>query len=460
YGLARRRIGEAGALLALALYALDPNLLAHASLATLDMPLAAWSVLALAAFDLHLERRTRASLGASGVFLGLAVASKTPGLLLVPVFLVLGARRGAVRAALASTGLAGLLLLAIYAALGEPLAWIEAFRHPFFRGDPPQASPGYAVFFWGAYASPGFYLYYLGAMALKTPLPTIALLGLGAFGALRRRKDLAWLALLPPLLFVGVASIARRDLGLRYVLPAYPFLFLLAGTAVDLGRAARAASGICVAWLAVATVRACPDFLPYFNEGAGGARGGIRFLDDSNVDWGQDLRSFSAWVRAERPPEYRFLYFGAAEPPYYGLDPGVQMKAIDVLWPSEGVPYAVSAHLLQRPDLEIGGVAGVRFRWLDRFEPERTFGDSIYLYRLRFGDGTRGTVGRLEWLEGGVRQAEEILSRNPASLPETAWLRGGLAAALREASRLQEAAGRAGEAAAARARAEALERSL
>src|SRR5262245_10960419 len=297
-------------------------------------------------------------------------------------------------------------------------------------------------------------------MALKSPLPTLALVALGAALALRQgRRDLALVTLLPAALIVGAASIARRDVGLRYVLPAYPFLFLLAGVCAEGPRVGRIATALGSAWLAFASWRVWPDFIPYFNEAAGGARGGIRFLDDSNVDWGQDVDAVFRWDPADPPKERRCLLFTAAELP---VVPGVEqgLEAAEVLWPREGGEYAISAHLLQRPDLSLAGLPGLRFRWLDRFEPERTFGDSIYLYRLRSGDGTRGTVRPLDWLEGGIRQAEEVLAGHPPDDPRTAWLRARLGAALRETSRLQEAAGRSEDAAKARARAESLERSL
>jgi hypothetical protein len=43
-------------------------------------------------------------------------------------------------------------------------------------------------------------------------------------------------------------------------------------------------------------LRVHPNYLGYFNELAGGPSGGWRYLVDSNLDWGQDLRALKQWM--------------------------------------------------------------------------------------------------------------------------------------------------------------------
>ena len=62
-----------------------------------------------------------------------------------------------------------------------------------------------------------------------------------------------------------------------------------------------------------------PHHLAYFNEVAGGPKGGVNWLVDSNLDWGQDLKRLQDYAERHGVESLRLLYFGTAEPSYYGL---------------------------------------------------------------------------------------------------------------------------------------------
>ena len=126
--------------------------------------------------------------------------------------------------------------------------------------------------------------------------------------------DAAWverlLIVTPALVIFGVSTISGKYLGIRYVLPCLPLLFLLAGRTVTLRWTARgpgrAVPLVLALLVALSTVLAWPDYIPYFNEGArtaaatfgsSGRYGYARLLDDSNIDWGQD------WVEIATFPE-------------------------------------------------------------------------------------------------------------------------------------------------------------
>src|SRR5206468_1049993 len=107
-----------------------------------------------------------------------------------------------------------------------------------------------------------------------------------------------WL-LLPTALLVIVASTSGMQLGIRYILPALPLLFLFV-------------SEIAARWhwpenrwlqISVAIVlllfdpwHVHPEYLAYFNEVAGGIKGGRTHLLDSNLDWGQDLHELKRFL--------------------------------------------------------------------------------------------------------------------------------------------------------------------
>ncbi|MEU9479867.1 phospholipid carrier-dependent glycosyltransferase [Streptomyces sp. NPDC048191] len=90
FAFARDLTGTAGGLAALALYTFSPDLIAHGSLATLDVP-AAGFVLTAAWLVWRARRRPGLYLPAAGACLGAAVATKMSALPAVPVLMALAA---------------------------------------------------------------------------------------------------------------------------------------------------------------------------------------------------------------------------------------------------------------------------------------------------------------------------------------------------------------------------------
>jgi hypothetical protein len=160
---------------------------------------------------------------------------------------------------------------------------------------------------------------------VKTPLPTLLLLAAAAVAAVaswrRLGRDDA-LLLLPPVSYFVTYSAGSANIGVRYLIPCLPFLFVFAGrlAAGRLRRPTAAALAGLVLWGAVEFASIAPDHLSYFNQVAGGARNGYRWLNDSNVDWGQGLVQLRSYLAAHPRPSYRLCYFGTAPPAYYGLE--------------------------------------------------------------------------------------------------------------------------------------------
>ena len=85
----RRRFGAAIALLALFLYALDPNIIAHGRYVTSDLMVTCSLFLAVIAWAAFLSSRRLRDLAVAGFALGLAAVVKFSGLALFPIFVVL-----------------------------------------------------------------------------------------------------------------------------------------------------------------------------------------------------------------------------------------------------------------------------------------------------------------------------------------------------------------------------------
>jgi hypothetical protein len=470
FAWARELWGHGPALFVLTLYALCPNVLAHAGLVTTDLGVACFSVLALYALW-RLLRRSGARQDAilAGLGLGLALLAKYTGVVTAGLVVALtagawllrwtGGRPAppgtapeptpegpagdaggqpaspsgdtgqrshliAARPLAVSLGLIfALALLVVALGFGAP-AGLSHYRDGFSRIY-ADANPRWEGFLWGEYSPTGFRSYYVLATLWKTPLPTLVAfaLGLASIRARPWERRVDWLFLLLPFLTFHAAGVFNQaNIGIRHVLPAYPFLFLVGGAAAArlsaVGRVGRAALGALCAWLAAGTLGAHPHYLSYFNGLAGGGPvGGIRYLDDSNVEWGQDYRRLAAWVERRRPSELALLAFEPLPPAEaYGLEHRT-IRLEDVVRPQPGVTYVAGAHYLQRNSL-YDEWPGVRSEWLRRYRPVEVIGGSLFVYRFSTDAADQGSPDVIylppeRWHGDAIDQLSEILERSP-----------------------------------------------
>jgi hypothetical protein len=203
-------------------------------------------------------------------------------------------------------------------------------------------------FLLGQYSNVGFPAYFPLAFAFKTPVATIlaclAGLATAVVVSVRRARRAAegvplteptpgvapldaWTALcllVPPAVYLASAMGSNLNIGLRHILPVYPPLFLLAGWTAAVayarwGRRFTWAAAALLAAVALETLLAAPNFLAFFNTPSGGARGGLRLLGDSNLDWGQDLPALADWQKRNPDRRLYLLHFGPVPPSYYGI---------------------------------------------------------------------------------------------------------------------------------------------
>ena len=212
------------------------------------------------------------------------------------------------------------------------------------------------IYTWGVVRHTADPLYFLAALSVKVPVGWqvlfLAATGLATWQMVRRREALWFFLLFPPLLYVGLASFSGHQLGIRLILPALPFAALLAGAAYLHWR--RFAM-VAVAVGAVETMLYYPHGIAFFNAWVGGPAHGSTYLADSNLDWGQDLKSLRRWAEANQMPPLRLAYFGADTPWRYFTDKEIVStpppwnaalaKGKTVLEPEPGI-YAISASLL------------------------------------------------------------------------------------------------------------------
>jgi hypothetical protein len=199
---------------------------------------------------------------------------------------------------------------------------------------------GYPVYLDGVVSSTSWWYYYLFALAYKVPEGTWLLVLLTLLvTAMSRRARASWfdelMLLAYPLLFLLVISLFTNiNLGLRYVLPIFPFLFISAGklvpwvSGIDGRRPRRLAQGLVVASLAAtgaATLSIAPHYLAYFNALSGGPAHGSEHLIDSNLDWGQDLVGLRRWhAHNARGERVGLAYFGQIHPSLLEMQAGAE----------------------------------------------------------------------------------------------------------------------------------------
>jgi hypothetical protein len=273
-----------------------------------------------------------------------------------------------------------------------PEAWIVGFLFTY------GTSHSRNTFLCGELSETGWWYYFPLAMAFKTPLATLAALGLTMALAIRygwRAKPewrTLWLvcaAAIAPVMYFAIAMQSNLNLGLRHVLPVYPFLFIFLGltAAQAWRRIPRLTATACLvlgAGLIVETYAAFPNYISFFNAAAQ-AYGPIRLLSDSNLDWGQDLKTLGEWQKAHPDKTVCLYYFGTADPRYYGIKYFNGM-VVQSPFPSRAqmakmhVVIAISGTELQ----ETYSSAASRMFWgqLRNDVPSRVLGNSIYLYDL------------------------------------------------------------------------------
>lgn len=355
---ARELVGPAGGIVALALYAFSPDVIAHGSLATLDVP-AAGFLLTSVWLLWRARRRPRLYVPLAGLAAGAALATKMSALAAVPVLLALAAwsvwrhdshdRRRALARAAAGAGVVAVVAIAVvwlsYLVVDPRLRWSPQQHVPVVHGlrallvdlmpFPEAYRDGMRVqfgfenhpwqgFLFGRLYTGSLWYYLPAALLVKTPLGMLALWAAGAVAvmAVRRLRPAAPYLLVPTAVLLASAMTGSRDFGTRYAVFVPMFLAVAAAGVLAVRRRwAGVAAGALVLFVAVSSMRTFPYYLPYSNEAFGGPAETRLRLHDSNVDWGQDLGRLADRLRERYPGERIWLvYKGSGVPSYYGIN--------------------------------------------------------------------------------------------------------------------------------------------
>jgi hypothetical protein len=236
----------------------------------------------------------------------------------------------------------------------------------------------------------GWKTYLLIAWLVKTPIPslllTVAAVAMSIKGWRTTWFDEAFLVV-PAVGYFFFYSMFADNIGVRYLIPCFPFLYIFTGRVVQGLRSAslvyKLLFSALLAWNVSEYVAIAPDHLSYFNQIAGGADNGMEWLSDSNLDWGQGLIQLRRFLEEQKISDYAYFYFGTADPEYYGIR-GRRIEGFDfVIRPTRGV-VIMSSHLVTRARDVLDRVFGNGpLNWLRRQEPVHIVGHAYYVYEIR-----------------------------------------------------------------------------
>jgi hypothetical protein len=286
-------------------------------------------------------------------------------------------------------------------AFGNALYWLGSTfhlpAHAFLTGLDAIAdhnAVGHESYLLGMHSKTGWWYYFPVVLAVKSTLTALAatLLAIGASvwaawkRGFRRVTPMTLGLALPPLIFLLICMTSGINIGVRYILPIYPFLYV--GVAAILANAARLSTlkrvpYVAMLVLAAGQIAECasihPDYLAFFNALAGGPARGPEYLVDSNIDWGQDAKKLLHWLEAHGTHRALVHYFGNAPLGYYGIQ--------EIGWPAplDGKAWDEIDDFCVASVTPLHGVyvPASMLAPLRRHEPIAKIGWSLYVYDLR-----------------------------------------------------------------------------
>lgn len=379
YFWAGKLYGKKAGLLAAFLTLFFPNILAHGILINTDLGLTLFILLSVYFWGRFLKSPNVLNFIFVGIFIGLSFASKYTAVLIIPILIILLI----VKLILDQNTknfwkyLIGLFLLipttflvcwasygfsltaptAISGSLSTEIGKIYPYNIPtnydhLFATFRPYLIPahyikglilvtrhalgGHGAYLLGAVSGTGWWYYFPVAILFKTPIPIFVLLIVTIIYFKKiKSKDIfnEYLLILPPILFLILAMYSKANLGIRHILPIFPFIFIFIAKTVNLidfkkFKLATIGFIILILWYLFSVISSFSNYLAYFNEFVEGPKNGYKILSDSNLDWGQNIKRIKKYVEPEKRvntyfrPRYYIVYpwDGQIALNYYGLE--------------------------------------------------------------------------------------------------------------------------------------------
>jgi 4-amino-4-deoxy-L-arabinose transferase-like glycosyltransferase len=444
--------GPLAAVIAVFLFAFEPNLLANGAIVTTDMGLAFFLFASVYTFYRFSNKPSAARLALCAIATALGIVAKHSGVLILPTLLLLAladlllpasgkiASPTYTKRKLRQLGLA-LLAIAVcsyivlwafygfrYAARPGQLQLIPTLsvyagmlthphQHSFIdflarhhllpesylygwvdilltRGARP-------TFIFGHLYSTARWFFFPAVFLLKTTLTLMLFLLLLPFARISRiyghgrRRELVFLSI-PIAFFLLAAIYSNINMGVRYLLPIYPFCIVLASAAAASLFMRSVIGRVAVSALLLLTVlsslHSYPNFLAYSNELFGGPARTYHFASDANADWGQGLKWTKTYLDQHPDNNCWFDYHGnpTIDPAYYGIHCKRLLDGFSHMVGMGGapIPSTISGTILVSSDETNGLLWGPDslnpYQLFHDRTPDATIGNIILVYRGTF----------------------------------------------------------------------------
>ncbi|MFC1742717.1 phospholipid carrier-dependent glycosyltransferase [Candidatus Riflebacteria bacterium] len=270
----------------------------------------------------------------------------------------------------------------------------------------------YPQYLMGHYSRTGWWYYFIIAFLVKTPGSLLILLAFALFhffikeigelmSGIRNYYELPFKEKLVctsqvnmiafMFLFGFICLRSKLNIGVRHILPIYPFFLAFIGlNFYRLFESIKAYRDymytfimsllIGLAIYLYGTYAIYPHYLSYFNEFVG-PRHGYKYLSDSNLDWGQDLKRLAVWVEGNDIKKIKIDYWGRANVRYY-LGKNYEQWGAHKGLPKKGY-FAVSIfYILLNSDYFKKGKVAHSYDALLKRKPFARIGYSIYVYKM------------------------------------------------------------------------------
>jgi hypothetical protein len=459
--------GPVAGLVAMALWVFDPTVLTNAPFVTTDTGAALGFFASAYTFYRFVLRMNWQRAVTCGLAVGVALASKHNAVLLLPILLLLaagefftrwrrdgsfprrfGARMSAGMAVIAVVALTllwgaysfrfamvpqGVSMPTLAARIGtlSPLmSSIISFcaRHhllpeSYLYGlvDVVRVGTSMPTYIFGKLYAHGQWFYFPAILSLKWSMGVLGLLLLATLalvsGQVRRPREIFFLAV-PPMFYLAVAMASPLNIGVRHVLPVFPFAFLLAGAGagwlIEQRRIWVWPVACLLLWHVVDSVRMFPNYMPYANILWGGPAHTHEYFSDSATEWGQDLKFVDAWVRQRGVTDCWIAHFPAPFllPSDYGV-PCKLLPTLDTMYEQDiALPAVVHGPLLiSFSDLngfEFGTKVRNPYQALFERKPDEIIANGVAVFN---GDFSLPDAAALEF----VQQARKKLYKDPTA---------------------------------------------
>lgn len=296
-----------------------------------------------------------------------------------------------------------------------------------------RSSGGNTGYFLGMVSAGGWHYYFPVVFLIKEPIPSLIIIFFAVFLAIKSfilaaitniKNKKWWSALIHwlnqnfliftllvfAIIYWTSSIVSPLNIGYRHLMISLPSIFLLStyqikkwwwkkespqqNILINLLLSFRNIKNIVLKsifiivlllWYVIETLIVSPHFIAYFNEFVGGPNNGYKFVVDSNLDWGQDLKRLAKFVEKNGIEKIKVDYFGGGSPAYYLKD------KYEPYWSAKGQPevgswLAVSLTLLQtahgQPVPGFERKPEDSYSWLKDKTPTAKIGYSIVIFKF------------------------------------------------------------------------------